>query len=262
MTIPGESPQTPSVGDGILRFDDLQKSYNYLHPAGRLGLFVGMTLGEIASRPRPVRALDIGCGTGIALDVAAQQRIAANVEELWGVEPDPHIAAPPWFTNFQTAMMETAKLPESSIDIAYSCLVMEHVTKPREFMAAVYRCLKPGGVYFFMTINARHYFARITRTVRAVRLDEFLLRVVRPKEQVDEYHYPVAYKFNSERTIDRVCTDIGFEPPRYVYAEPSGPEPYFPGPLRPIYLLLHGKRRHIQNPKALLELYCLVRKPG
>ncbi len=244
-----------------LRFDELKRTYNFLHPAGRVGLFTGVVLGELEQRSGPVCALDIGCGHGIALDTRAPQSIRAAVDELWGVEPDVRIPRPPYLTHYQHALVETADLPENSFDLAYSCLVMEHVARPDEFMRAVFRCLKPGGAYLFMTINARHYFARITRAVKAVRLDERLLRLVRGRAEVDEYHYPVAYRFNSERAIDRVCARTGFEQPEYMYAEPGGPEPYFPGPLRPIYLALHGKRRYVRNRRALLELFCRVRKP-
>lgn len=244
-----------------IRFEELAQSYNFLHPAGRVNLFVGTVLGEVQRRERPVRGLDIGCGHGIALDTAATMRIRECVDELWGIEPDPGVSQPAAITHFQHATMETAKVPGNSIDVAYSCLVMEHVVDPVPFMRAVFECLKPGGVYIGMTMNARHYFARITRSIRAVRADETILRLVRGRQNVEEYHYPVAYRINSERVIDRICREVGFERPEFAYAEPGGPAPYFPGPLRPIYLGLNWKRSVIRNPKCLLELYCRVRKP-
>lgn len=247
---------------GAISFDRLARSYNFEGPADRVNLFVGVVLGEIAKRARPVRALDIGCGHGIALDRAATGRIRAAVDELWGIEPDPGVSQPEAITHFEHATMETSKVPAGSIDVAYSCLVMEHVVDPVPFMRAIARCLKPGGVYIGMTINARHYFARITRTIRALRADEAILRLVRGKQNVEEYHYPVAYKLNSERTISRICREAGLEAPEFAYAEPGGPAPYFPGPLRPIYLALNHKRRVIRDPRCLLEIYCRVRKPG
>jgi 2-polyprenyl-3-methyl-5-hydroxy-6-metoxy-1,4-benzoquinol methylase len=261
QTAPTAAAKTDG-GIAPLRFDELAKSYNFLHPAGRVNLFVGTVLGEVQRRQRPVRALDIGCGHGIALDTAATMRIRESVDELWGIEPDPGVKQPAAITHFQNATMETAKIPPGSIDIAYSCLVMEHVVDPVPFMRAVHACLKPGGVYIGMTINARHYFARITRAIRAVRADEAILRLVRGRQNVEEYHYPVAYKINSERTIGRICREVGFEQPEFAYAEPGGPAPYFPGPLRPIFLTLNWKRSVMHNPKCLLELYCRVRKPG
>ena len=136
---------------------------------------------------------------------------------------------------------------------------MEHVAEPAAFLKALHRTLAPGGEYVFMTMNARHYFVRIASALRATGLDEFVLRRVR-KGEVEEYHYPVQYKFNHPTTIARLAKECGFEEPRFAFVEIDGPRPYFPGPLRPFLHLMNWKRTKVRNPGVLLELYAVLRK--
>jgi 2-polyprenyl-3-methyl-5-hydroxy-6-metoxy-1,4-benzoquinol methylase len=243
-------------------FEDLKRSYNFRHPSDRVGLFRGLIAEEAARHTRPVRAIDIGCGQGIGLDTQASRDVRQTVDELWGVEPDKTITPGEGiFTNFQHATIETADLPADYFDLAYSSLVMEHVQEPAAFFRAVYRALKPGGTHLFLTINGRHYFARITSLLKTLHLDETVLRLVRGRQEVSEYHYPVAYRCNKPRDIERVCRETGFEAPEFVFVEREGPAPYFPGPFKAILAALNYKRKVIQKPEALLEVIVRVRKP-
>lgn len=243
------------------RFDELKKSYNFRHKSGRIDLMIGLIADEASRRQRPVRALDIGCGKGIGLDSSSHTSVRAHVDELWGIEPDPAVSPPPGvFANFQHALMETAKIPPSSIDVAYSSMVMEHVQDPKAFLRAVHTALKPGGSYLFLTVNGRHYFALIARSLRAMKLDELVLRSVR-RQEVDEYHYPLAYKCNTVPALNKLAAATGFEPPEFVFVERDAPLPYLPGPLRIVQLALDAKRDLIKKPTALLEMIGRLRKP-
>jgi hypothetical protein len=139
--------------------------------------------------------------------------------------------------------------------------VMEHVQDPVAFFRAVHRTLKPGGTHLFLTINGRHYFAKITRILKGLHLDELILRLVRGRQEVEEYHYPVAYKCNKPSDIRRVCRETGFEEPEFVFIEREGPAPYFPGPFKVILSALNYKRTLIRRPDTLLEVIVRVRKP-
>lgn len=242
-------------------WEQFESGYNWRYPSDRVRLFVDLCVDRVARIPRPRRVLDIGCGGGVAQDRSAPARIRAEVEELWGIEPDPKMPKPDYISNYQHALMETAKIPENSIDFAYSCLVMEHVGDPEKFMRALHRCLKPGGEYLFMTMNARHYFVRIASTLKTLRVDEAALRLARGKQTVEEYHYPVTYCFNDERSIAKICSACGFEAPRFGYVEFGGPAAYFPGPSKILVSAMDKSRDWFRKPKKLLELYCLIRKP-
>ena len=165
------------------------------------------------------------------------------------------------FTQFQHAMMETAVLPENAFDAAYSFMVMEHVADPVGFLKAVHRCLKPGGAYYFVTVNKRHYFTLLASTMRALKIDEMMLRVLRGRQSVEGYHYPTVYKANKPEQIDELARQAGFEKPDYVFTETEGPAPYLPGPLKLILWTMQAKRRMIKNPNVLLRLVARLRKP-
>lgn len=253
----GASSTSPASG----LFDSLEKSYNFRHPSERVQLFVDLLIDQLRQMPRARRVVDIGCGEGIGMNSGVFARLRAEVDELWGVEPDPKIEPRAGvFDHFQHATLETASLPDGAFDLAYSSMVMEHVVDPEGFMAHVKRILKPGGKYMFITVNGKHYFTMIAGTLKKLRLDEMVLRLVRPNE-VEDYHYPVAYRFNTPRAIDRCCARVGLGAPRYVYVERHGPAPYFPWPLKPVLLALNKKRDLIRKPGLLLELIGLVEKP-
>lgn len=244
-----------------LLFDRLEKSYNFRLRSDRVTLYTKVALDLLRRQRNPRRVLDIGCGSGIAQSREAPLRIREHVDELWGVEPDERVEKPAHVTHYLHAPLERADLPKDYFNLAHSCLVMEHVAEPERFFKAVYRALAPGGVYLFMTMNARHYFVRIASLLKRLRLDELVLRLVRGTKEVEDYHYPVQYRCNRTDQIAQLCRDCGFEEPRFAYAEFGGPTPYFPGPLRPFLTLMDWKREHFRRAEVLLELYCLVRKP-
>jgi len=44
------------------------------------------------------------------------------------------------------------------IDIAFACMVQEHLTTPQLFFDRLCDCLKPGGIFWGFTVDARHPF--------------------------------------------------------------------------------------------------------
>lgn len=254
----------PAAPHDDLPFDELARRYNFRNVSDRARLFVRLLLKELDGRDGPVRALDIGCGNGISTGRDAHgylQAIHRRVDALWGVEPDETMTPTHgMFTRFQHAMLEDADLPENYFDLAYSFMVMEHVADPERFLSAVHRCLKPGGVYLFITPNGAHYFTRIAGLMKKLRVDELVLRLLRGKS-VEDYHYPVQYRCNRASQITPIARAAGFAETRIACVEINGPRPYFPGVLRPILWLMMGKRKLLKDPAALLNLYARLEKP-
>jgi ubiquinone/menaquinone biosynthesis C-methylase UbiE len=247
--------------DHCQSFDELNGQYNFLNFSSYPRVLASLILGEIQKVPSPARVLDVGCGRGIGRQLQPQQEIHEAAGEFWGIEPDTSVQpAEGLFDNFQYALMETAELPENSFDLVYSSMVMEHVADPDAFLSALHRCLKPGGVYLFLTPNAQSFVPCVTKFCHDSHIDEFVLRLVRSSQHVEEYHYPVQFKFNTPRLIDGYAERMGFQTPSYVYIEGNGPRSYFPGPLRLIYRLLAAKRKLVKNPQSLATMICRLRK--
>ncbi len=245
-----------------LAFEELARRYNFRLTSNPKHLFTRLVVKECRARPSPVRVLDIGCGRGVGRIRELPWVIRRFADELWGIDPDESVGPMAnLFDHHEHAFMETAKLPEEYFDVAFSYMVMEHVSDPDAFMAAVMRCLKPGGAYLFATPNERHYFTRIASTLHKVHLDEFVLRLIKGHKK-DEYHYPVEYRFNGERRIDACAQRQGFQSPEYAYVESEGPIGYQPGPLRPLFHVFTIKRQLFKSPKALITLLCRMTKPA
>lgn len=250
----------PRAPHDDLTFQELAERYNFQKTSDWIQLFVRLLIKECRRIGRPVRALDIGCGYGIGRSMELLEAAKAEIDELWGLEPDPAVKHDTvLFANFQNSTMEQATLPENYFDIAFSFMVMEHVADPVRYLNAVNRCLKPGGTHFFITVNGHHYFTRIALTMKRLKIDEIVLRILRGKH-VDEYHYPVQYRCNKPRVIEALAARTGFEKPEFVFVEEDGPKPYMPGPLRPIWALLMWKRRVLRNPRSLLTLIVRMKK--
>jgi SAM-dependent methyltransferase len=243
-------------------FDRFEHSYNLLHPSERDGFFVELVRDVIRSQPAPRRVADIGCGSGIGTKPELIARLRPECDELIGVEPDVNVdPAPGVFTALHRSTFEECEIPDDSVDVAFSCMVMEHVVDPARFMARLERVLRPGGKYIFMTVNGAHYFALISNALRRIGVDEHVLRMVRGGASVDSYHYPTAYRFNDPERISSVCASVGMPSPRFVFAEHPGARCYFPGPTKMAWHALTLKRKVVRRPELLLELIGLVTKP-
>jgi 2-polyprenyl-3-methyl-5-hydroxy-6-metoxy-1,4-benzoquinol methylase len=260
---PPEQTLRPVMAHDGLTFDELARTYNFRKTSDRRLVFARLLVDELMHRGKPTRVLDIGCGSGFSKGPEFTWAVRQHATEMWGIEPDPHVPIDPrMFDNVQRCLLEQATLPTNHFDLVYAFLVMEHVADPRAFMKAVQACLKPGGVFMFLTPNGRHYFTRIASTLHLLHLDELALRMIRPSKDVEWYHYPVTYSFNSPRQVSKVTKPLGFEEPRYLFLEDYGPRSYFPGPLKPIFWLLSLKRKLLLNPKCLLDLVGCIRKPA
>ena len=241
-------------------FDELSSAYNFQQTSDWAGLFVRLLVDELTAIEPPTAAVDIGCGCGIGGSVDRLHAVRVAATELWGVEPDNGVPEPPGiFDTFLRASVENAGLPDGRFDLAYSFMVMEHVADPEAFLGSVRASLKPSGTYMFLTVNGRHYFARVARVARALRIDEGLLRIVRKHDDVERYHHPVQYRCNVPGVIDRFAARTGFEPPEYVFIEEDGPSDYMPGPLRPALRALQWRRAVVRRPELLLTMIVRMR---
>lgn len=122
----------------------------------RFGYFSDILLGRPGMDPARIRALDIGCGGGLLAEEFA--RLGCHVT---GIDPSvrsieaarAHAAESGLAIDYQVGTGEDLPFEDSSFDVVYCCDVLEHVTDLDAVIAETARVLKPGGIYFYDTIN-------------------------------------------------------------------------------------------------------------
>jgi 2-polyprenyl-6-hydroxyphenyl methylase/3-demethylubiquinone-9 3-methyltransferase len=106
--------------------------------------------------PAGRRALDIGSGGGFLAEEFA--RLGCRVI---GIDPSEvslrtargHANAARLDARYVVAAGEHLPLADESVDLAYCCDVLEHVSDLDQVLAETARVLKPGGLYLFDTVN-------------------------------------------------------------------------------------------------------------
>ena len=151
-------------------------------------------------------ALDVGCGKGLARNSEPITKIAQNVGQLWGVEPDQTVTLAPCYSRTWRCTLEEADIPPSSVDLAFSYFVVEHVVDELAFCRALHRLLKPGGVFIAATVNGNCLFARAASILRTLHLDEWMLRLSLGHAKTNDFHYPTTYRLNTRRDYHRVLS--------------------------------------------------------
>lgn len=114
--------------------------------------------------PEGGRILDLGCARGDFLDYASARGFAVA-----GIDLNPQLAEAARLRGFA---VQTGDLRDLALEPTYDAVtlwdVIEHVDDPVSVLAACRRALKPGGLVFFHTGNARFQIpkARLLRRLR------------------------------------------------------------------------------------------------
>ncbi len=101
------------------------------------------------------RLVDVGCGSGIFLE---RVRRAGWVGELRGVEPNPDVGAATaerLGIEVDIATAETIELEPGAYGVIVLRHVIEHVREPRAVLARLLQALRPGGLLYMPTPDAR-----------------------------------------------------------------------------------------------------------
>jgi len=152
--------------------------------------------------PASSRVLEIGCGhKGFPIDAAAGARHV-------GVDPDANA-----IKHHDSLLLRAAargeRLPfaDGSFDLVCSAWVLEHVDMPRAFIKEIHRVLAPGGRFAFVTPNGRN---PVTWLIRAIpnTLHPAIMRRIQHRDVRDTY--PVRYRINTPKTVERIMSEAGF----------------------------------------------------
>jgi ubiquinone/menaquinone biosynthesis C-methylase UbiE len=102
------------------------------------------------------RLLDVGCGTGLVLDLAHDL-----FAELDGIDITPEMlarATPRPNVKTQIASAEAMPFPDGTFDMVTAYSVLHHIAEPGRVFREVRRTLKPGGVFYADESPSQHYF--------------------------------------------------------------------------------------------------------
>lgn len=177
----------------------------YRNHEWRARIFFDLIRADLASFPEPPTLLDIGCGRGFDGEKALSVELARTAQRMIGIEPDPAIELSPVFTDVYRCRFEDASIAPESVHLAWSVMVLEHLEFPERFWHKLHQSLRPGGVFWGITVDARHWFAAASRTMERFRLKDLYLNAIRGTRGLDRYHnYPAFYRSNTPQQLARL----------------------------------------------------------
>jgi len=128
---------------------------HFINPA-RCGWFRRILEARPPAGPGAPPLLDVGCGGGYLAEEFARSGcrvtgLDAAPESLAAARR--HAAACRLDIDYVAGRAERLPFPPASFDLAACCDVLEHVDGPEAVVAEIARVLRPGGLFFFDTIN-------------------------------------------------------------------------------------------------------------
>jgi 2-polyprenyl-6-hydroxyphenyl methylase/3-demethylubiquinone-9 3-methyltransferase len=122
----------------------------------RVAYFRKVLLETLGKDPRGLRVLDVGCGGGLL-----SEPFAAMGCEVTGIDQSlptldaasRHAQASGLSIDYRQGDAGALPFADHSFDVVCCCDVLEHVDSPSAVIGEIARVLKPGGVFFFDTIN-------------------------------------------------------------------------------------------------------------
>jgi 2-polyprenyl-6-hydroxyphenyl methylase/3-demethylubiquinone-9 3-methyltransferase len=161
-----------------------------------------------------LNTLDLGCGGGFMAEA-----LACRGARVFGVDPwnkvlrvaHTHARTQRLDIQYIAGAGELLPLDNDCMDRVVSVDVLEHVLDLHRVLAEIYRVLRPGGLFFFDTVN-RTWAARLL----AVHLLEDVIRIM-PKGMHDPSRFirPGELKFGLEKVGFRVAPMKGMGPVRF-----------------------------------------------
>jgi len=162
-----------------------------------------MFLEKIQSTVQPdMHILDAGAGTGEKF----RYDLREQVKELVGVDLDPRVESNQRLHRGVKADITSTPFENEYFDIVFSRYVLEHVTEPQKFLKEIWRVLKPGGRFLFLTPNKWHYVCLVSR----LSPHSFHGWVNRRRGRNESDTFPTTYRLNSRSDIRREFATAGF----------------------------------------------------
>lgn len=149
--------------------------------------------------------LDLGAGAGRKFIYDLKTKVGSS-GQIIGADFDKRVLGNPLL--HKGVVLNDSILPfhDDTFDVVFARYVLEHVAKPDEFLVEVYRILKPGGSFLFLTPNKWHYVCIAARCTPE-RFHEFYNKR-RGREETDTF--PTVYYLNTRSALRHHLKKAGF----------------------------------------------------
>jgi 2-polyprenyl-6-hydroxyphenyl methylase/3-demethylubiquinone-9 3-methyltransferase len=122
----------------------------------RVGYAKKILIGELKIDPKATTALEVGCGGGFMTEEIARMGFATT-----GVDPSErsvrvaadHARESGLDIRYGTGVGESLPFEDRSFGVVFCCDVLEHVRDLPKVISEISRVLKPGGVFYYNTLN-------------------------------------------------------------------------------------------------------------
>ena len=160
-------------------------------------------LADAAKLGRDLTFLDIGCGKGFDTDIPLQESLVRAAGNYIGIEPDTAVTPGEYIKDVRRCLFEQADLPPQSVDVAFAIMVLEHLADPQPFWDKLHEVLVPGGVFWALTVDSRHWFYRASLWSQKLRFKDWYLSLIYGERGKDRYeNYPVFYRCNTPEQVE------------------------------------------------------------
>ena len=159
---------------------------------------------EVERHLRPDHALlDAGCGRTAPI----LQKFRSRVRRRIGVDLVDFARV---VDGLELHRCDLGSMPveDGCVDVTMARSVMEHVTDPSRVFREIHRVLKPGGRFIFLTANLWDYASIIAKLIPN-RFHPWLVSRTEGREEQDVF--PVAYRTNTRRAVQKWAKQAGFE---------------------------------------------------
>jgi SAM-dependent methyltransferase len=148
--------------------------------------------------------LDAGCGRSAELI----ELFAAKVHRAIGIDLLDSVAVVSSNCRYIRTDLSSTGLPDNSVDVAVSRSVMEHLDEPLVVYKELFRVLKPGGRFVFLTPNLWDYSSILSKLIPN-RFHGFI--VARTEGRREEDTFPTRYLSNTPSRIRKLSGESGFD---------------------------------------------------
>ncbi|MCR4311916.1 MAG: class I SAM-dependent methyltransferase [Candidatus Uhrbacteria bacterium] len=146
--------------------------------------------------------VDVGCGR-TSYGEAVYRKAAKRI----GLDVDPYAKENELMDEVVIMKDEYFPLPDACADVVAAQWVVEHVVAPDIFLSEIYRVLKPGGAFVFMTTNIRSPIMWPSSFLSTRVKSLFRSRML--GYAADET-FPTVYAMNTPRKLQALAEKHGF----------------------------------------------------